>query len=138
MFRFCWAWLLIICCSATVSAEEKLKALIVDGQNNHGMWPKTTVMMKKYLEDTGLFTVDVARTAFTWNGGDLIEKYPLEGVHSKPADQPQTDPDFKPEFAKYNVVVSNFGFNAAPWPAETRSAFEKYVKGGGEIGRAHV
>jgi len=23
---------------------EKLKALIIDGQNNHGIWPKTTVM----------------------------------------------------------------------------------------------
>ena len=25
---------------------EKMKALIIDGQNNHGMWPKTTMMMK--------------------------------------------------------------------------------------------
>ena len=38
-----------------VQAETKTKALIIDGQNNHGMWPKTTVMMKKYLEETGLF-----------------------------------------------------------------------------------
>ena len=33
-------------------AADKLKALIIDGQNNHTAWPKTTVMMKKYLEDT--------------------------------------------------------------------------------------
>ncbi len=27
------------------AAAEKLKALIVDGQNNHAIWPKSTVMM---------------------------------------------------------------------------------------------
>ncbi|MEM9943642.1 MAG: hypothetical protein AAF939_18915, partial [Planctomycetota bacterium] len=26
-----------------------IKALIIDGQNNHNAWPKTTVMMEKYL-----------------------------------------------------------------------------------------
>ena len=31
------------------AAEEQLKVLIIDGQNNHTAWPKTTVMMKKYL-----------------------------------------------------------------------------------------
>ena len=30
----------------SISAQDKakLKALIIDGQNNHGIWPKTTVM----------------------------------------------------------------------------------------------
>jgi hypothetical protein len=41
-------------------AAEKLKALIVDGQCNHAVWPKGTVMMKQYLEDSGLFEVAVA------------------------------------------------------------------------------
>jgi len=33
---------------ASISAQDKakLKALIIDGQNNHGIWPKTTVMNK--------------------------------------------------------------------------------------------
>ena len=26
--------------------QSKIKVLIVDGQNNHGAWPKTTIMMK--------------------------------------------------------------------------------------------
>ena len=49
---------------AMLSAQtnQKLKALIVDGQNNHKNWPETTPMMKKYLTDTGRFTVDVATT----------------------------------------------------------------------------
>ena len=87
---------------------EPLKALIVDGQNNHAVWPTTTKMMKAYLEASKLFTVDVATAA------------------------PQgTDPTFKPEFSKYAVVISNFGHGAAAWPAETQKAFEDFVRGGG-------
>ena len=64
---------LIATLSTSVRAEEKLKALIIDGQNNHGAWPKTTAMMKKYLEDSGRFTVDVERTQYTWKGGALLK-----------------------------------------------------------------
>ena len=96
---------------APVPAAEKLKALIVDGQNNHPCWPKTTPMMKQYLEDTGLFTVDVV-------------------THAPKGE----DPNFKPAFGDYAVVVSNFGHGAANWPAETRTAFEDYMtKGGGFV-----
>jgi len=97
--------------AAPAPAAEKLKALIVDGQNNHSCWPKTTPMMKQYLEDTGLFTVDVV-------------------THAPKGE----DPNFKPAFGDYAVVVSNFGHGAANWPAETRTAFEDYMtKGGGFV-----
>ena len=44
----------------TAKSERKpLKALIVDGQNNHD-WKATTPVLKRLLEETGLFTVDVA------------------------------------------------------------------------------
>ncbi len=105
-----WALLLL---PLGVGAEEKLSALIVDGQNNHAVWPQTTEMMKKYLEETGLFTVDVARTA------------------------PQgTDANFEPEFAKYDVVVSNY--NGAPWPQATQDALIEYVQGGGGFVVVHA
>ena len=40
--------LLVLCVSSNAFADQpKLKALIVDGQNNHGNWPQTTQMMKK-------------------------------------------------------------------------------------------
>src|ERR1700733_6420131 len=81
----------------------KIKTLIVDGQNNHD-WRKTTPVLKAALESCGLFTVDVATS------GPKIE-------------------DFKPDFAKYGVVVSNY--NGADWSAETKKAFEDYVGGGG-------
>ena len=96
-------------------AAEPMKALIVDGQNNHAVWPATTKMMKAYLEQTKHFTVDVATTA------------------------PQgTDPNFKPDFSKYSVVISNFGHGAAPWPDETKKAFEEYVSHGGGFVVVHA
>ncbi|MCA9262805.1 MAG: ThuA domain-containing protein [Planctomycetales bacterium] len=121
------------------AADAPMKALIVDGQNNHGAWPKTTMMMKKYLEDSGLFQVDIARTRYTWQGDDLLDKYPLnDGIQRKAEKEPRADENFRPDFARYRVVISNFGFNAAPWPQETQRAFEKFVREGGGFVVVHA
>lgn len=88
--------------------EGKLKALIVDGQNNHAVWPKTTQMMKSYLEDSGKFSVDVATT------------------------EPNSTAGFAPKFSDYDVVISNY--NGQIWPKDTQQAFVDYVnKGGGFV-----
>lgn len=122
-----------------LTAEDKLKVLIIDGQNNHGAWPKTTIMMKSYLQDSGRFEVDVQRTQYTWKGGKLLDEFPLgDGKDYQDLDQPKSDPDFKPNFAKYDVVLSNFGWKAAPWPAETQKALEDYVSGGGGLVVVHA
>lgn len=39
-------------------AAEKIRALLVDGQNNHN-WRSTSPIIKNSLETTGKFTVDV-------------------------------------------------------------------------------
>jgi type 1 glutamine amidotransferase len=96
-------------------AAEPIRAVIIDGQNNHACWPKTTRMMKRYLEDAGRFKVDVVTHA---------AKGP--------------DPAFKPAFANYAVVVSNFGHGAAEWPKETEAAFEAYVRDGGGFVAIHA
>src|SRR5438105_274162 len=44
---------------ATAAQGDKIKVLIIDGQNNH-QWQQTTPVMKKELENTGRFTVDVS------------------------------------------------------------------------------
>ena len=102
-------------CSPTAVAQEndKIAALIIDGQNNHRNWPDTSLMMKSYLEHSGRFTVDIARTR-------------AKG----------TDPDFKPEFANYGVVISNY--NGSPWPESTKTAFVEYVKSGGGFVAIHA
>ena len=119
--------------------SDKLKALIIDGQNNHVDWPKTTIMMRDYLEDSGRFEVDIARTQFTWKGEKWMDKFPLgDGVEYENLDKPKTDPDFAPEFANYDVVISNFGWNAAPWPDATKQSFNDYVRGGGGLVIIHA
>jgi len=125
--------------SPAAQAAEKLKALIIDGQNNHKEWPKTTIIMRGYLEETGLYEVDIARTKFTWNGQQEAAFLPLAGVSgTEDLPKPKTDPDFKPDFSKYDVVISNFGYQAAPWPEETQRAFEKYMKNGGGFVPVHA
>ena len=130
--------------------DDPLKALIIDGQNNHRSWPKTTMMMKDYLEQTGLFEVEVERSAFTWNGSqspdteseigiDLLDKYPLrDGKTYLKVDSAKYDEGFNPDFSKYDVVVSNFGWLAKPWPETTQRAFEKYVSSGGGLVIVHA
>jgi uncharacterized protein len=97
------------------ASAEPLAALIIDGQNNHGNWPQTTRMMKRYLQDSGRFSVDIATHA------------------------PQgPDPSFEPAFAKYDVVICNFGHGAAEWKPETKKAFEDYMAGGGGLVVVHA
>src|SRR4051812_26539753 len=57
--RFLSALLLAAGVTVTASADEKIKVLIIDGQNNHS-WQTTTPVLKKQLEDTGKFAVEVA------------------------------------------------------------------------------
>jgi type 1 glutamine amidotransferase len=96
--------------SATAWSAPALRALIIDGQNNHD-WKATTPVLKKILEDTGLFQVDVLTTPP--KGGDFST--------------------FRPEFAKYRLIVGNY--NEFPtgnkWPDEVKIDFEKYIKDGG-------
>ena len=116
-----------------------IKTLIVDGQNNHDQWPKVTAMMKQFLEQTGLFSVDVQRTQYTWNGGSLVNQYKISGVPAT-TDLPKSkmDSSFHPNFAAYDLVICNFGWNAAPWPSETQADFEKFIKNGGGLVVIHA
>jgi type 1 glutamine amidotransferase len=125
--------------SLSASAAEKLKALIVDGQNNHAVWPKSTVMMKQYLENSGLFEVEVARTRFISNFQREKDWLPLAGApEAEGKDKPVPDPSFSPDFKKYSIVVSNFGYGAADWPEQTRKNLEEYMKNGGGLVVVHA
>lgn len=124
---------------ATKNNTRLIRTLIVDGQNNHGQWPKITYMMKQYLEETGKFSVDVKRTCYTWNGADLVDKYPIKGVGPTQAlTKSKADSSFHPDFSKYDLVMSNFGWEAAPWPAETQADFEKFIRNGGGLVVVHA
>ena len=125
--------------TTNASDNDLIKVLIVDGQNNHSVWPKSTVMMKQYMEESGLFVVDVYRTKPTWNGDKQPEYY---DVHSDTThfsvNTPKVDVNFSPEFSYYDVVVSNLGYKAASWPNSTKISFESYMKTGGGLVSVHA
>ena len=52
---------LLCAAAAAADAQDKIKVLIVDGQNNHN-YKAMTPFMKEQLEKSGLFTVDVSTT----------------------------------------------------------------------------
>ena len=102
--------------SGSARGAEPLKMLIVDGQNNHD-WKAMTPPMKAALEGTGRFKVDVATTP--------------------DAKAAKGDWDtFRPDFSKYDVVLSNY--NGQPWPQPVKEALEKYVAGGGGLVVVHA
>lgn len=134
--------------------DEKTKvlnALIIDGENNHGTWPKTTLMIKDYLEESGVFHVDIARKAYVWQGPHADEAHGEAGrlamlneyhIDELPTtirvDEPQMDSTFSPEFANYDVVISNLGWKASDWPDETKRNFESYMSDGGGLVIIHA
>lgn len=118
--------------------HNKINALIIDGQNNHGNWPKSSVMMQTNLEQTGLFNVDIKRTQFTWKGENLIKKFPIDGPKTTALEQPKTDPNFIPNFKDYDVVISNFGWKAADLPKQTETALADFIENGGGLVVVHA
>ena len=84
------------------------KALIVTGQNNH-YWKSSFPILEQLLEQTGLFTVDIAKSPD--KGGDMSI--------------------FTPDFSKYNVVVIDY--NGDSWSDKTKASFVDYVNNGGGV-----
>jgi type 1 glutamine amidotransferase len=135
-------FLLAFCfCQQTIAQGngKVIKTLIVDGQNNHEQWPKVTYMMKQYLEESGKFSVEVKRSYYTWNGEKWITQYPITGAGNTVAlAKPRADSSFHPDFSKYDLVICNFGWNAASWPAETQADLEAFIKKGGGLVVVHA
>lgn len=130
---------IILMSGSALWSQKTIKTLIVDGQNNHVQWPKITYMMKKYLEETGRFTVEVKRTKYTWNGVEFLSAFPIPGMgETQATEKPQADPDYAPDFSKYDLVVCNFGWNAAPWPAKTQQEFDDFIQKGGGLVVIHA
>jgi type 1 glutamine amidotransferase len=99
--------------ASSLLSSEPIRALIIDGQNNHD-WKTTTPVLKRYLEETGLFKVDVATTPPI--GSDMS--------------------GFLPDLKSYRVVISNY--NGDSWPAEMNQQFERFVREGGGFVSYHA
>ena len=100
-------------------SADKIKALIVDGVNNHN-WQLTTAATKATLLKSGRFDVDVSTSP---------DKKASKEEWAK----------WKPEFSKYDVVVSNFNDGGKTlWSKPTQEAFEAFVKNGGGFVPVHA
>jgi hypothetical protein len=106
---------LSLCLLAPVaaSAEDapKVKVILIDGQNNHN-WRATTPVLKKFLEDSGRFSVDVSSNL---KKGD------------KPGKVENTVP-FPPDLTKYDVLLSNY--NGQAWPKQFQASLVERVREG--------
>lgn len=93
-----------------------IRVMLLDGESGgpYHDWRATTPVLKKELEETGLFQVTVV-TAPEW-GGDFS--------------------GFDPQFKKYAAIVSNY--DAPDWPEKLKAEFEEYMRGGGGLVVVHA
>lgn len=103
-------------CSAAFAAEP-IRIMLLDGESagTYHDWRATTPLLKRDLEETGLFQVDVV-TAPNSKSGDLAS--------------------FHPRFADYKAVV--FNYDAPDWPPALEDAFEEYMRNGGGMVSVHA
>jgi type 1 glutamine amidotransferase len=103
--------------AVSAGAQAKpMKVMLLDGESGgtYHNWRLTTPVLKKELEETGLFEVTVVTAPHS--GEDFSQ--------------------FRPEFAKYRVIVSNL--DTPDWPEALRTQFEEYVRGGGGLVIVHA
>lgn len=88
--------------------DGKIKVLIVTGQSNHN-WEVSHLAIKQILENSGLFTVNVAISPET---GKIMSNFNLD-------------------FASYQLVVLDY--NGDRWPEETEKSFLEFAENGGGV-----
>src|SRR5215831_2898593 len=94
-----------------VHAASSTRLMLLDGESAgpYHKWRLTTPVIKKALEETGLFAVDVVTAPAA--GGDFSR--------------------FAPEFGASQAVVLNYDAPDGRWPASLKTSFENYVRNGG-------
>jgi type 1 glutamine amidotransferase len=97
-------------------AAAPITVMLLDGESAgpYHDWKATTPVLKKELDETGLFRVDVVTAPSSKTG--------FEG--------------FRPNFSAYQVIVLNY--DAADWPADLKASFEQYMKNGGGLVSVHA
>lgn len=136
--------------STASAAAEKIRVLIIDGQNNH-QWAITTPLLKSILEETGRCSVDVSTTP---SAGPAAPRLTPKATDAEKAAHPENLKKYdaakqafessapalwakwRPRFSDYAVVVSNY--NGQRWPDEVRAAFVAFVRNGGGFVSYHA
>jgi type 1 glutamine amidotransferase len=101
-----------------VRAATPISIMILDGESGgpYHDWRRVTPVLKKMLDETGLFATTVVTTP------------PASGDFS----------GFMPDFAKYQVVMLNYDAPDERWPAALKASFEQYMTNGGGLVAVHA
>jgi type 1 glutamine amidotransferase len=99
-------------------AQAPVPVMILDGESGgtYHDWQRVTPVLKKILDETGLFSTTVVTTPPA--GGDFAS--------------------FAPAFEKYRAVVMNYDAPDERWPAALKASFEQYVRNGGGFVPVHA
>lgn len=99
-------------------AAPPIRVMLLDGEQGgpYHAWEETSPYLKKMLGDAGIFQVDV--------------------VTAPPRDGDFTT--FKPDWGKYQVVVSNYDVPDERWPESLKASFEQYMRNGGGLVAYHA
>jgi uncharacterized protein len=110
--------LLLLLSSANATATP-IPIMLLDGESAgpYHAWKLTTPVLKRELEETGLFRVDVVTAPSSGASSDALS-------------------GFKPDFSRYQAVV--FNYDAPDWPAGLKDSFERYMKNGGGLVIVHA
>jgi uncharacterized protein len=103
---------------AAVGAASPIAVMLLDGESGgtYHDWQRVTPVLKKMLDETGLFTTTVVTAPPP--GSDFTA--------------------FAPDFAKYQVVVMNYDAPDERWPAALKASFERFVTDGGGFVAVHA
>jgi uncharacterized protein len=112
----------ILLVSSYAGENQKIRVLIIDGQNNHD-WQPTTAWLSQFLRASNRCTVTVSTTP--------------------PKEAPATAWEaWHPRFTDFDVVLSNFNgghlANGTRWPHAVEVDFENYVRNGGGFVSFHA
>jgi|SRR6185369_14420843 len=101
-----------------VHAAAPARVMLLDGESAgpYHKWRLTTPVLKKLLEETGLFAADVVTAPSA--GGDFT--------------------GFTPDFSSYQAIVLNYDAPDERWPQALKTAFENYVRRGGGLVVVHA
>jgi type 1 glutamine amidotransferase len=104
--------------AVSMQAAPPIKVMLLDGEQAgaYHAWQETSPYLKRMLEDAGIFQVDVVTAPPA--GGDFTA--------------------FKPDWAKYQVVVANYDAPDDRWSDSLKASFEQYVRNGGGFVSVHA
>lgn len=103
--------------AAAPRAAAPSRIMLLDGESAgpYHRWQVTTPVLKKMLDETGLFQTDVV---------------------TAPASARAIA--FEPRFADYAAVVLNYDAPDERWPEALKAAFERYIGAGGGLVAVHA